>query len=60
MTDFLVSDAMDAAESLLQAVWIPSQVVVHHQVRVLQIDAFAGSVGRKKDAHIWIGAEESL
>ena len=36
---------MDAAEALLQAVRIPGQVVVDHQVGVLQVHAFAGGVG---------------
>ena len=36
---------MDAAEALLQAVRVPGQVVVHHQVRDLEVHAFAGGVG---------------
>ena len=28
-------DAVDAAETLLQTVWIPRQVIVNHQVRSL-------------------------
>ena len=31
MADFLLADAVDASEALFEAVWIPRQVVVHHQ-----------------------------
>ena len=43
-------DPVDAPEALLQAVRIPGQVVVHHQVRPLQVDSFAGGVGGQQDA----------
>ena len=41
VTDLLLADAVDAAEALFEAVRIPRQVVVHHQVGVLEIHAFA-------------------
>ena len=45
MADLGLADAVDAAEALLQAVRVPGQVVVDHQVGALQVDAFAGGVG---------------
>ena len=39
-----LADAVDAPEALLQAVRVPRQVVVHHQMGALQVDAFAGGV----------------
>ena len=44
MADLRLADAMDAPEALLQAVGVPRQVIVHHQVGALQVDAFAGGV----------------
>src|SRR5208282_6543406 len=35
MADLSLPDAVDAAEPLFQAVWVPRQVVVHHQMRAL-------------------------
>ena len=49
MADFGLSDAVNAAESLLQAVGIPGQVVIDHQVGALKVDAFAGGVGGDQD-----------
>ena len=43
-TSFL-ADAVDAAEPLLDAVRVPRQVVVDHQVGGLQVEALAGGVG---------------
>ena len=49
VADFGLADAVDTAEALLQAVRIPGQVVVDHQVGALQVDAFAGGVGGDED-----------
>ena len=51
---------MDAAEALFEAVRIPRQVVVDHQVGVLKVHAFAGGVGGDEDADVGVGAEERL
>ena len=51
MTDFGLADAMDSAKALLQAVWIPRQVVVHHEMGTLEIYAFASGVGSKEHLH---------
>ena len=50
VADLRLADAVDATEPLLQPVGVPRQVVVDHQVRALQVDAFAGGVGR--DEHL--------
>ena len=45
VADLGLADAVDAAESLLDPVRVPRQVVVDHQVRALQVEALAGGVG---------------
>ena len=47
-----LADAVDAPKALLQAVGVPRQVVVHHQVGALQVDAFAGGVGRQQHVYL--------
>ncbi len=51
---------MDAAEPLLEAVRVPRQIVVHHQVRALEVDAFAGGVGRQQHLDLGIVPEGLL
>jgi hypothetical protein len=51
---------VDASEALLQAVRVPRQVVVHHQVGALQVHAFAGGVGGDQDTHVGVGTEQRL
>ena len=45
VADLGLADAVDAPEALLDAVRVPGQVVVHHQVGALQVDALARGVG---------------
>ena len=45
VADLGLADAVDAAEPLLEAVGVPGQVVVDHQVGALEVDALAGGVG---------------
>ena len=52
MTDLGLADPVDAAEALFQAVRVPRQVVVDHQVGALQVDAFARGVGRQQHLHL--------
>ena len=52
MAHLRLADAVDAPEALLQAVGVPRQVVVHHQVGALQVDAFAGGVGRQQHVYL--------
>ncbi len=49
VADFGLPDAVDAAESLFQAVGVPGKIVVHHQVSALQVDALPGGIGRDED-----------
>ena len=60
VADFLLADAVDAAEALFEAVWIPRQVVVHHQVGVLKVDAFAGGIGGDENANFGVGTKNRL
>jgi hypothetical protein len=53
-----LADAVNAAEALLQAIGVPRQVVVDHQVgAALQVDALAGGVVGDEDAHLWVIVE---
>ena len=60
VTHLGLTDAVDTPEALLQAVRVPGQVVVHHQVRALQVDAFAGRVGGEQHLDLRVVAEGFL
>src|SRR5690606_24106126 len=60
VADFGLTDAVDTAEALLKAVGVPGQIVIDHQIGVLQIDAFAGGVGGDQHARRRIVAEQLL
>ena len=60
VADLGLADAVDAAETLLDPVWVPGQVVIDHQVGTLQIDAFTGGVGGKQHLHLWVVFEGFL
>ena len=55
--DLLLADAVDAAEALLDAVRVPRQVVVDHQVRGLEVEALAGGVGGEQDLAVGVVGE---
>ena len=55
--DLLLADAVDAAETLLDAVGVPRQVVVDHQVRGLKVEALAGGVGGEQDLDVAVLGE---
>ncbi len=57
MTHFGLADAVDTAEPLFEAVGVPRQVVVHHQVGALEIDPLSRSVGGKQHPDFGIVAE---
>ena len=46
---FLLTVTMDAAHALLQPHGIPRNVIVDHEPAELQVDAFAGGLGRHQD-----------
>lgn len=54
MAYFCLPDTMNTFEPMLQAVGVPWQVIVYHQMRTLQVDTFSGSVSRYQYAHIFI------
>src|SRR6516225_3192392 len=60
MANLRLADAVDASEALLDAIGIPRQVVVDHQVSALQVDTFACSIGRDQNLNIRIVAERFL
>ena len=60
VADLRLADAVDAAEALFQAVRVPGQVVVDHQVGALQVDAFAGGVGGQQHLHLRVVPERFL
>ena len=60
VADLRLADAVDAAEALFQAVRIPGQVVVDHQVGALQVDAVAGGVGGQQHLHLRVVPERFL
>jgi hypothetical protein len=60
VADLGLADAVDAAEALLEPVGVPRQVVVDHQVRALEVDAFAGGVGGEQHLDVWVVAERLL
>ena len=47
---------MNTAKALLQAVGVPGQVIVHHQMRALQVNTFAGGVSGQQ--HLNLGVVE--
>ena len=60
VADLGLADAVNAAEPLLNAVRIPWQVVIDHQVRAaLQVDAFAGCVVGDHHLHDRVAIERS-
>ena len=60
VADFGLADAMNAPESLFQAIGIPGQVVIDHQVGALQVDALAGRVGGDEDFDFLVVLERLL
>jgi hypothetical protein len=47
-------------ESLFQAIGVPGQIVIHHQVSALKIDTLARCVGGEKDLYLGIVLEGLL
>ena len=55
-----LADTMDSTKALFQPVGIPRKVIVHHQVRPLEIDALASGVGCNEDDHLGVVIEGLL
>ena len=60
VTHFRLANAVNPTEPLLQSVGVPGQVVVHHQVGTLQVDAFAGRIRGEQQLHVRVVAEGCL
>ena len=46
--------SVNAAKALLYAVGVPWQIIIHHQMRTLQVDTFASGIGGNHDPDIFI------
>ena len=57
---FGLADAVNSPEPLLQPIRVPRQVVVDHQMRALQVDAFACCVGGQQDENVLVLLERFL
>ena len=55
-----LANAVDAAKALLHAVGVPGQVVIDHEVGVLQVHAFASGIGGQQHQHVGVVAEGFL
>ncbi|OQB38220.1 MAG: hypothetical protein BWY09_01407 [Candidatus Hydrogenedentes bacterium ADurb.Bin179] len=53
VADLGLADAVDAAEALFDAVRVPGQVIIHHEMGALQVDAFARGV--RGQQHLYLG-----
>ncbi len=60
MTDLGLANAVDAAEALFQTVRVPRQVVVHHQVCALEVNALTGGVRGQQDQNVLVLLEALL
>lgn len=54
MANLSLLDAMDPPKALLQAIRVPRQVVVDHQVRTLKVHALSRRVIRDQDQYLGI------
>ena len=55
-----LADAVDSAETLLKTIRIPGQIVVHHQMSALKVDALSRRIGREQRLHVGIVQERFL
>jgi len=55
-----LTDPVNPAETLLQAIRVPGQVVVDHQVGALEVNPFTGGVRGDEDLHVLVMSERLL
>jgi hypothetical protein len=55
-----LTNTVDTSEALFEAIGIPGQVVVHHEVCTLKVDALAGCISREQDLDVRIVQEALL
>ena len=60
MADFGLPDTVNTTEALFQAVGVPGQVVVDHEMRALEVDPLAGGVGSQQHLHFGVVPEGFL
>ena len=60
VADLSLADAVDASEALFDAVGVPGQVVVHHEMGALQVETLAGRVRRDQDSGLLVLREDRL
>ena len=54
MADLGLANAVNASEALLESIGIPRQIVIDHEVRTLQIDTLARSIGCDEYPHVLV------
>src|SRR5262245_26675430 len=60
MADLRLPDAMNTSKALLKAIRIPREIIVHHQMRALQVDALPRSIGGHEDLHVCVLGKRRL
>ena len=60
MANLGLADAVDTSEALLQTIWIPRQVIVHHEMSPLEVDALACSIRSQENLDFRIMEETFL
>ena len=60
MTDFRLTDSVDASEALLQSIGVPREILVDHQVRALKVDALCSGVGGNQNLNVGVVQEALL
>src|SRR5262245_52135214 len=60
MAHFSLANSVNASETLLNAIGVPGEVVVDHEMRPLQVNAFACCVGGQEYLHLGVVPERLL
>ena len=60
VTHLSLANAVNSPESLLNAIRIPRQIIVHHQVCALKIDAFASRIGGQQNLRVFVLSKKFL
>ena len=59
VADLSLTDTVDTAKPLFEAIGVPRQVVIDHQIRSLEVDAFARGIGRYQDLDFFVVGKPS-
>ena len=60
VTHLGLPNAVNAAKALLDAVGVPGEIVIDHQVRPLQVDSFPSGIRGNEDLHLRVVPEGLL